>query len=118
MTYRIDRFFIALLVSIFAIGFAFTAIPEERDLDRENIWVGEYPSLKTCLAAAEQSVRKWTGKDVRMRDARISKDKPDEVIGWLDFPKNRFKCELKRTGTKGTYWEGLTWIAEKHRPGD
>ena len=100
--------------------FAFIAVVAggtlAKDPDYENIWVNEYSTLKNCLAGMEYLVRKYTGKDVSIQKARISTDKPDKVNGWFDFPKNRFECRLKQTGTKGTYWEGLTWIAEKHKP--
>ncbi len=71
---------------------------------------------RNCDGGMEHHVRKFAKKNIRWQDARISTDKPDKVNRWFDFPKNRFECELKRTGTKGTYWLGKIWLAERDKP--
>lgn len=108
-----------LLITSLLVGFiVLTANPTSADLDRENIWLLEYSTLQNCLKGLEHNVRKYTGKDYTIQKARISKDKPDEVVGWFNAValKNRFICERKETGTKGTYWEGKIWLAERDKP--
>ena len=83
---------------------------------RENEWREEYSSMQECLAGMERDVLKFANKNVKVSDALIAIDEPDYVIGSFGYMENRFVCQLKHTGTKGTFVQGELWLSEHDRP--
>ncbi|MCY4095563.1 MAG: hypothetical protein OXG05_10625 [Gammaproteobacteria bacterium] len=98
---------LAISVSVVAQLFQYTNRP---DGDEVNVWGGERATLDECLLLTRETVKRQTGTIVMHREARIDNDTPTLVDGWYKFPNLYFKCELKRTGTRGTYWDGTIHI--------
>ncbi|WP_337262633.1 MULTISPECIES: hypothetical protein [unclassified Serratia (in: enterobacteria)] len=62
----------------------------------DSVMKAEFRTLSDCLSSIENN----SGHSLT-----VIRDKPDIVSGKLSNGKT-FACELKETGTKGTYYEG------------
>lgn len=62
----------------------------------DDVMRAEFRTLAECLASIERSTNSTL---------TIIRDKPEIVTGNLSNGKT-FACELKESGTKGTYYEG------------
>lgn len=57
----------------------------------------KFPSMARCLSSIEKETK---------LSLRPMTDKPDQVSGFLSDTERQFNCEIKQTGTEGTYVEG------------
>lgn len=66
-----------------------------------TVMQGKFSSMDHCISTIE----KHTNLKIRPLT-----DKPDHVSGYLGTTDRDFNCEIKETGTEGTYVEG--WFEE------
>lgn len=67
------------------------------DGPRTQVRAAEFITIQGCLAGIE--------KDAGTHIDKIARDKPAIVTGFLANGE-QFACEIKTTGTKGTYYYG------------
>ena len=82
----------------------------------ETLFKGQTYSLQRCLAMLENTIKRETGQARPYTMWDIFDDKPDDVSGWVwgDYVGG-FSCELQKTGTRGTYWEGWVFVPDRLR---
>lgn len=57
----------------------------------------EFSSMKQCIDFIQNDIRE---------ELHVASDKPGDVSGYSKPSRHFFRCELMRTGTRGTYLEG------------
>ena len=67
----------------------------------------DHASLSECLQVVEKTAMLHTMRHVSVSAARLTKDTPNRVAGFLtkNPSGNWFECKLMVTGTRGVYWQ-------------
>jgi hypothetical protein len=62
----------------------------------------KFSSMSSCLKSIQAKTK---------LPLRPMRDKPEQVTGFLGDTERQFNCEIKQTGTEGTFVEG--WYTEE-----
>lgn len=80
------------------IPFVFIGCSSEPSEPPSDLMSGKFNSMEQCL----ETIKTQSGYS----QLRPMTDKPDHVSGYLGDSDFDFNCEVKETGTEGTYVEG------------